>query len=263
MIRNLKFIILLLKLKISRMMVWRLSFFGAFFADGTLFLVQLLTFQVIYSQVEAIGDWGRGEMIIFIGTFSMINALNMLIYFFGVNGIPQKIKTGDLDLYLTKPVNPLLRITFENINPGSFPLVIMSVLIILYGVKAAGLEVSLSLAISYTALVLLMTLLWYDMEIILRTIPFLVISTSGIMQLEGTLIELNFRVPGILFKGAFKAFFYFIAPYGIMSTVPTQLLSGSLSMPGLIHALCIGVFFTAFTLWFWKFGLRHYKSASS
>jgi ABC-2 type transport system permease protein len=263
MMRNIKFILLLLRLKLSRMMVWRLSFFGAFFADGVLFLVQLLTFQVIYSRVDAIGDWGRGEMIIFIGTFSFINALNMLIYFFGVIDIPDKIKRGDLDQYLTKPVNPLLRLTFENINPGSFPLVIMSALIVAYGVRTAGLTVSFSLGLGYAVLVLLMTLLWYDMEIILRTIPFLVISANGIMQLEGHLIELNFRVPGILYKGVFKLLFYFVLPYGIMSTVPTQMLSGTLSAKGLLQALGVVLAFTAFTLWFWKFGLRHYRSASS
>ena len=244
-------------------MVWRFSFFGAFFADGTLFLVQLLTFQVIYSQVDAIGDWSRGQMIIFIGTFSMINGLNMLIYFFGLIGIPDKIKNGDLDQYLTKPVNTLLRLTFENVNPGSFPLVIMSILIIAYGVQTTGIEVSFFLGLGYAGLVLLMTLLWYDMEVILRTIPFLVISANGIMQLEGHLIEMNFKVPGILFRGAFKIIFYFIVPYGIMSTIPTQLLSGALTMSGLVQALCVVVFFTAFTFWFWIFGLRHYKSASS
>ena len=261
--RNLRFILLLIKLKISRMMMWKLSFFGASFADGVLFLVQLLTFQVIYSQVDAIGDWNRGQMIIFVGTFSMINALNMLIYFFGVLDIPGKIKRGDLDQYLTKPVDPLLRLTFENVNPGSFPLVILSVLIIVYGVQTAGIDVSFQLCLAYSAFVLLMTLLWYDMEIILRTIPFLVISANGIDHLEGTFMELNFRVPGILFKKVFKVIFYFLLPYGIMSTVPTQLLTGSLSAPGLVQALCVVVFFTFFALWFWKLGLRHYMSASS
>ena len=261
--RNFRFIIMLIKLKLSRMMVFRFNFFGAFLADGMLFLVQLLTFSTIYAHIDSIGGWDRGQMMIFIGTFSLINALNMLIYFFGVVDIPEKIKRGDLDQYLTKPINPLLRITFENVNPGSFLLIIMSVLIIGYGVSISGTEMSFALGLSYTALVLLMTLLWYDMEIILRTIPFFVISANGIEQLEGHLIELNFKVPGILYKGIFKVLFYFIFPYGIMSTVPTQFLSGSLTIPGLIHAFCISVIFTAFTLWFWRYGLKNYKSASS
>jgi len=262
-IRNLRFILLLIKLKLSRMMVFRFSFFGAFFADGTLFLVQLLTFSTIYAHVDSIGGWDRGQMIIFVGTFSLINALNMLIYFFGVIGIPDKIKRGDLDQYLTKPINPLLRLTFESVNPGSFLLVVMSVLIIGYGVSVSGIEVSAGLALAYTGLVLLMTLLWYDMEVILRTIPFLVISANGIEQLEGHLIDLNFKVPGVLYNGIFKVLFYFIMPYGVMSTVPTQLLSGVVTGPGLVQALCVVVVFTAFTLWFWRFGLRRYRSASS
>jgi len=261
--RNLRFVLLLVKLKLSRMMVFRFNFFGAFFADGTLFLVQLLTFSTIYAHVESIGGWGRGQMIIFVGTFSLINALNMMIYFFGVVGIPDMIRRGELDQYLTKPINPLLRLTFESVNPGSFLLVIMSVLIIAHGAAVSGIEVSLGAGLAYAAMVLLMTLLWYDMEVIFRTIPFLAISANGLLQLEEHLIDLNFKVPGTLFKGVFRVLFYFVMPYGVMSTVPTELLSGMLTAPGLVQALCVVLAFTAFALWFWKFGLRHYKSASS
>ena len=41
----------------------------------------------------------QGEMVVYIGTFSLLNAINMVIYFFGVNEIPQKIRSGGLDLY--------------------------------------------------------------------------------------------------------------------------------------------------------------------
>ena len=261
--KNLAFIALLIKMKISRMMVYRFSFFGASFADGTLFLVHLLTFMIIYSHVDSIGDWSRAQMIIFIGTFSSINALNMMIYFFGVNDIPRKIKEGALDQYITKPVNPLLRLTFESVNPGSFPLVVLSIIIIAYGVSEGGVRVSFPLALAYATYVLMMTLLWYDMEIILRTIPFFVISANGIVQLEGHMIELNFKVPGTLFKGAFKALFYYVLPYGVMATVPAQLLTDAATPLGLAHAAFVTLFFTIFALWFWRFGLRRYKSASS
>jgi ABC-2 type transport system permease protein len=243
--------------------MFRFSFFGAFISDGIMFLVQLLAFETIYSQVDNIGGWNRGQMVIFVGTFAVINALNMLLFFFGIVDIPGKIKRGDLDQYLTKPVNPLLRITFENINPGSVPLVIFSVLIVCYGVSITSIEITFLTGLVYTVLVLLMTLLWYDMALILRTIPFLVISANGIMQLEDQLIEMNFKIPGVLYRGIFKALFYFILPYGIMSTVPTQMLSGVLSMPGIFHALCVTLVFTMFALWFWRYGLKHYKSASS
>ncbi|WKK92725.1 ABC-2 family transporter protein [Clostridioides difficile] len=38
-------------------------------------------FNSIYSHVDSIGGWQQGEMLIFIGTFSLINAINMTIFF--------------------------------------------------------------------------------------------------------------------------------------------------------------------------------------
>ncbi len=266
MIRNLRFIGLLIKLKLTHIMMFRLSFFGAFFVDGSLFVMQLLAFQVIYSHVDSIGGWGRGQMLIFIGTFSMINGLNMLIFFFGVAEIPNKIRDGQLDHYLTKPVNALMRLTFESVDPGSLPLILLSSGIVVYGISVAGISVTIPLMFLYIALVLLMTLQWYDLEIILRTLSFFFIAANAIdpiNRLEGSLLSLNFKIPGIIYKGFFKVLFYFVLPYGVMATVPTQAITGTLTLLGFLYALGIVVLFTAFTLWFWRYGIRHYKSASS
>ena len=81
------------------------------------------------------------EKIRTLGTFSLLNAVSMTICFFGLIGIPGKILNGEMDLYLSKPVSPLFRLTFEKMNPGSFPLVLMSLYIIVYGIKAGGISV--------------------------------------------------------------------------------------------------------------------------
>ena len=260
---NLKFIGLLIKMKLIRTMAFRAGFFGSFIADSINFIVQLLTFSVIYSQVDRIGDWSRGQMIIFVGTFSLMNGLELVIAYFGVARIPAYIRDGGLDHYLTKPGNVLLRLSLEEVNLGSVPLLLLSGGIVAWGVSIESIHITPLLILGYSCMVLLMTLLWYDLEIIWRTIPFFTISANSLNRLEDDIFALNFRIPGVLYKGIFKVVFYFILPYGIMSTVPTQVLTDSLTTPGLIHALGIVAVFTAFTLWFWRFGLKHYKSASS
>ena len=187
----------------------------------------------------------------------------MVIFFFGIISIPDKIKSGELDHYLTKPVNPLLRLTFENVNPGSIPLIFASIGIIMYGISISEISVTPIRILAYGALVLLMTLLWYDVELILRTIPFFVMSATNISRLEDSFLEISMKVPGVLFKGVFKVLFYFILPYGIMATIPTQVITQTISTRGLIYGVSIVVIFTVFTFWLWTFGLKHYKSASS
>jgi ABC-2 type transport system permease protein len=261
--RNLKIMYMLLKMKLQRNMAYRLSFFGVCFADGSLFLMQILMFSAIYSQVSSIGGWSRNQTLLFIGTFSLLNALNMALYFFGVISIPHKIKSGELDLYITKPLNTLFHLSFENMDMGSVPLVFASIGIIIYA--AAGMEVRVTAltVIGYIFLVLIMLVLYYDMEVILRTIPFFVIQSTSIERFEEGVLTLCMRIPGILFRGVFKVLFYLVLPYGIMATIPTQFFSGMLSPAGFIYAVAVAAVFTAFTMAFWKFGLKNYKSTGS
>jgi len=212
---QLRFLYMLFKIKLSRSMAFRFSFFGAFFIDGSMFLIQLLMFSSIYSQVDSIGGWDRQQVLFFIGTFSLINALNMTFFFFGLITIPRKIQTGQLDLYITKPVRPLLYLSLENINIGSFPLVLGSIGILVYAVSGMTIEITTSTVIGYIFLVTLMLILYYDIMVILRTILFFVIQASAIDHLEGELITLCMKIPGVLFKGAFKLLFYLFLPYGI------------------------------------------------
>jgi len=244
-------------------MAFRFSFFGAFFVDGSMFLIQLLMFSSIYSQVDSIGGWDRGQMLFFIGTFSLINALNMTLFFFGLISIPRKISSGQLDLYITKPVRPLLYLSLENINVGSFPLVLGSIGILIYAVLGMTIEITATMIIGYIFLVTLMLILYYDIMVIIRTIVFFVIQASAIERLEGELITLCMKIPGVLFEGAFKVLFYLFIPYGIMATIPTQFFTGSLSVIEFIYAIGIVTAFTVLTLGFWKLGMKNYKSASS
>lgn len=261
--RHIKVMAMLLKMQLSKNMAFRFSFFGAFFVDGTLFFIQLLMFSVIYSQVGSIGGWDRHQMIFFIGTFSLINALNMSIYFFGVLSIPNKIKSGGLDLYLTKPINALFHLSFESINLGSVPLIFASIGILVYAVSGMSIQITVFKVISYIFLILVMLVLYYDMEVILRTIPFFTISAISIERLEGELINLCMTIPGILFKGPIKLLFYFVLPYGIMATIPTQFFTDAVTPIELIYAILIPIAFTFITFAFWKLGLKNYKSASS
>jgi ABC-2 type transport system permease protein len=177
---------MLFKMKLAKTMVFRFNFFGVFFVDGSLFLMQLLMFSSIYEQVGSIGGWQRGEMLIFIGTFSIINALNMHLFFFGIISIPGKIRSGELDFYIVKPISSLLHLSFEHIDIGSIPLVIASIGLVIYGVIVDSITVSVLTVVGYSFMVLCMGVLWYDIMVIIRTIPFFVINASSLENFEGS-----------------------------------------------------------------------------
>ena len=261
--RNLRMVGVLINLRLQNLMMFRLGFFGPFFVDSCVFLVQLCVFEVIYSNVDRIGTWGKGQMILYIGTFSMINAINMVIYFFGINSIPDKIKNGDMDLYLTKPGSPLLRLTFERINPGSVPLLFLSGVIIAYGIKEAGIKITPILVMGYVFWVAIMAVLYYLVEVLIRSFTFFILTSGNTIIMEEAGLTLCMQLPGIVFYGVYKVIFYVILPYGIMATIPVQFLIGELTFAGAVWGILVAAGFTLLTAFVWKQGIRHYNSASS
>ncbi len=253
----------LLKIRFQNLMMFRLGFWGPFFVDGSLVAIQLFVFDAIYANVERIGSWGRGEMILYIGTFSLINAINMAVYFFGVNGIVGKIMSGEMDLYLTRPVSPLFRLTFECMNPGSLPLLLFSICIIGYGVRTAGIRLNAGRVLAYVFFLGIMVLLHYEMEVLIRSAAFYLVTNARMEQLEEAGLQLCMNLPGITFYGIYKFVFYCILPYGIMATLPVQSLIGDMEWETAVFGVVIVAIFTGITALVWKQGIRHYNSASS
>lgn len=267
MMKNLKINLRVLKemlyLRFHGLAVFRLDFFAPFFIDGSLFVIQLLAFGVIYSNIDTIGDWHQGEMILYIGTFSLLNAINMTLYFFGVNGIPGKVRSGELDLYLSKPVSPLFRLTFEHISPGSIPLILMSICIIAYGVVILDMHLTVSQILIYLFWIIIMAILYYDMEVIIRSISLYIISMARMEQIEEAGINLCMKLPGIAFYGVYKFVFYLLLPYGIMATLPVQSMIGEMNDKLAAYGIFVVILFSCITGIVWKQGLKHYNSASS
>lgn len=253
----------LFRLRFHGLTVFRFDFFAPFFVDGSLFAIQLLAFGAVYANVDRIGSWGRGEMILYIGTFSLLNAVNMTIYFFGINSIPYKVRSGELDLYLSKPVSPLFRLTFENISPGAVPLILMSVCIIVYGIASLQMTLTLVIAAAYIFWLVLMEILYYEMEVLIRSVSLYVVSMARMEQIEEAGLDLCMKLPGIALYGVYKVIFYLILPYGIMATLPVQSMIGELNLQRTLYGIGVAVLFTVFTCIIWKNGLKHYNSASS
>jgi ABC-2 type transport system permease protein len=261
--KNFRILLTLLRCRISRQMMYRLSFWTAFWVDLTVFFIQFLTFSAIFSQIDSIGGWTLPHMVIFLGTFTMLDALYMCTYFFGVIAIPEKIRTGGLDLYLTKPVNALFLLSVESMDFGSILLIFPGLGMVAWGVRALGIRVTLPLIGGYLLLFFLMLLLMYCVMVILRTPAFWLVRTNAFSELENALVEYSFRVPGVVFRGVWKVLLYGILPYGLMATLPTQFLTNS--MPSGYGWLAGGifVFFWLLMTLLWKRGLRRYGSASS
>jgi ABC-2 type transport system permease protein len=217
----------------------------------------------MFLQVDNINGWNRCQMIFFVGTFTILDSIYMCTYFFGVINIPDKVRTGKLDIYLTKPINTLFYLSFENMDFGSILLTIPGIMMLVYSTAKLNITVTFWSICGFILLILIMLLLMYDLMVIIRSVPFWFTSINSLSMFENEIVTFSFRIPGVVFKGISKFVFYILLPYGLMATIPTEFFTGSLSGKYWLMTVCVCFLFTLFSQMFWKIGLKRYGSASS
>lgn len=152
---------------------------------------------------------------------------------------------------------------FESVSPGSVPLIVMSICIIGYGAYVMdGQPGALQIA-AYIFWILMMAVLYYELEVIIRAVSLYVVSMARMEQVEEAGIDLCMKLPGIAFYGIYKVIFYLILPYGLLATLPVQRMIGEMNWQKGLYGGAIVVLSTLITCVVWKRGLTHYNSASS
>lgn len=262
-IRHLRLMKMFFSFRLSNQMIYRASFWTAVFVDVSLFLIQLAVFSVLFLNVDSINGWNRYQMVFFVGTFTIIDGLDMFLYFFGVISIPMKIREGKLDIYLTKPVNTLFWLTFENMDIGSVFICIPGIIMVITAAMKLGIRLTLTKILGYILLLLLMMMLLYSLMLIIRSMAFFFIKINALNELEDELIGFSFRIPGVVFRGIAKFILYVLLPYALIATIPTQFFTDSLSGGMWLLVLVVVIAFTLLAQWVWHMGLKHYGSASS
>lgn len=260
-VHTMKVIATLAKLQLSTAMMYRVSFWGAFLVDLTVFSIQLLFFSVL-AQNDGIGDWSIFHLTVFTGAFIALDGLYMGTYFFGVIALPDKIRTGSLDFALVKPVNTLLYTSFAHVNPGSLALFAAGLGIAAFG--GAGLGVlSAGNGLRFLIVLFFMYLLMYALMVCLRTASFWLTRVNAFQQMENALVEFSFRLPAPAIQGGWKLLLYVLLPYGLMANMPAHALFSPFDLQEWL--LCIGVtaFFLGLAHYLWHLGLKRYDSASS
>lgn len=263
MIRHLRLLLTMVSIRLSRQMMYRASFWTAFFVDTTLFATQLAVFSTLFLSVDGVNGWSREQMVFFVGTFSIVDGLEMFLYFFGILAIPGHVRNGRMDLYLTKPASPLFLTAFEGVDFGSLFIAAPGVLMVAWATARMGITATPLRVIGYLFLLGLMLLLLFHLLLLVRCAAFWTTQTTALGELEEELMGFSFRVPGVVFRGGLRIALFTVIPYAMLATVPTQFFTDGLSLAEWSLALTVTAAFSLLAQTVWRAGLRRYGSTGS
>lgn len=255
----LQFFIFHLKSKLSyRFNVIMLLFYGPAYVVALMMIIQL-----IYQQTSQLLGWTQPEALFLFSTFHLIYSICIMLF---IDGLRQflwsDIRTGALDIYLTKPINPQFLIAFS--RPGLDQLLLFTGLLIFF----------CSHIMNNHQLITLPNLLFYLASLPLAiSIIYLTLSTYATlgfyMTRAGQIMELfdkscDFaQYPPQIFPKVMQFFTFTFIPIALFSYVPTSILLGKISPWYILGMASFVIFLNIINKVCWKEAVKKYSSASS
>lgn len=240
--KYLRLIGVLMKLSLMSQLEYRVNFIAGVAVEMGWMLVKLLYVAVVYRIGVNISVFTPNHIQIFIGIYVLMTGFYML-YYPNFAGLGQMVQSGELDMYLVKPVSLQFIVTLRQ---WSFPMFLTNAIagsiLIITGWQKAGLAVSVKQILGFLFLLLCSNLLTYSLFLIPYLMCFWIVSTGGIESLSSALWDFN-NMPYMIYGKWIQRIGTFILPIFIITNFPGLFLMGDLHPAMFVWAIVAPVLF--------------------
>lgn len=222
----------------------------------------LFYFSFLYylvTKTNGILGFAANQALFFTATYALVDTIGQFL-FRSVYTFKQLIVSGDFDLVLLKPINPLFRSLAG--GPDLMDLITIPPILLITIYFGSLLNPTLLNTAYYVLLVINALLVSMSIHIFVLSLGVIYLTVDHMIMIFRDFASMG-RFPIDIYKQPLKGFLTFIVPVGLMFTIPSKALMGLIGPVGILSSLSFGVFFFLLSLRFWQFALKKYTSASS
>jgi len=247
---------------LTRDMEFKMNFIGNLFIDSIFYGSLFFFFSVIFSYVDALGDFTKDAVMIFLIITYLTDTV--FVFFFGSNTfqVNRMVVRGDLDMLLLKPVSPLFFISFRYVC--TYALISMCILsgLLLRVTYLYSSSIGIINYIAFFISFLLGILILYCVEFIIACLVFWYKNFSVGGWLSSELTKYS-RRPDSIYTGAFRKALFSFFPMALVSSLPARMLLFGPNLNLLLLQIFVTSLALCLTIFVWNRGLIRYDSASS
>lgn len=262
MMRYLRLYLYFLQFSFSKAMEFRLDFSFRIIMDCIYYVVNIGLFSILFLHTDLIGGWTKEQMMIFIGTYLVTDAISMTVFSNNLWWLPWYINRGELDYYLIRPVSPLFFLSLREFAANSFINLLIAGGFFVYTIISYSGEWTLWSMLGFLVLIINGALVHYCLQMLMIIPVFWTHSARGFIDLFYTL-GLAMERPHKIFNGWVRVLFTIILPFALIASFPAKFFIEGFTPENLVHVTLVTLGIWALMLGLWKLGLRNYSSASS
>lgn len=214
---------------------YRINFYFGTFIETIFVFIRLLYVIVIYSAGVAVEGITADTMLLYVGVYSVMTGMAIFLFWSNMCAIPEHIRTGSLDLLLTKPVSLQFIVTLRHVDFGSaLPNVAGG--IVLIAIACCRLQIAASAA-NIAGLIGFMAgglAIIYSLVLMAFTIAFRAVKVNAIQDISDAAIWYLNVMPVGIFPRWIREIGTFLVPVFVIFNFPQLFMLRQL---GALHAV--------------------------
>ncbi len=255
-----KLLFVFMRISLLSQLEYRLNFISGVFVEVAYMFIKLTYLFVVIRTGVNIGTLTPSMVMIFVGTYCFLTGIWMFLS--GVNSIPLKVLSGEMDRLMVKPGSLIFMQTFGSFDFAmTVPNVTAGIVLICIGWSRAQIPVLFETIGGFAFFMLLGVVLTYAFTLIPVLLVFWVTSTGGTMTLFAALWDFN-NMPMALYTKTVQKIGTFIIPIFLLTNWAGLFVLKQLSLLETIWGIIAPIFLIFIARTMWHRGMKRYTSAN-
>ncbi len=255
--------VLFAKNSLIGLMEYRANLFAALTMELVYLASKILYSFVIYQVGIELDGISPDETMIFIATFIIMTGIYTGLFMNNFYGLPEHIRSGTLDMYITKPVSLQFIVTMRRVNfVKPVPNLIAGVIMLIMATNKLHIEMNFYNVAGYLLMLVSATCITYAIFLTPQILTFWTVKTDAIREVADKCWDFN-NMPMNIYKKWMQRIGVFIIPVFFIANLPSMFLGGRLNSLYITWAIVAPILFLTFVRIFWCLAIRNYSSASS
>lgn len=227
------------------------------------YAAQASVFEVLFRQAPRIIDWDIHSARVLIAVLFLVDACWMILFHENFERLSWKVRRGELDLLLVKPVSAQFMVTMQKQNTSYVINVLLTLGYLLWTLQQLPIAIPLWKYALLLGVGLPVALgICYSFRLMFATLSVIFTNADSINYIWYQLYRLGMR-PDPFYPRWLRYVVLTVLPVGFIASVPTRMLINSGNWWIFVFGPVIATALFFISRRFWRRSLTHYASASS
>ncbi len=244
---------------------YRLNILVKIITDIFWYASQLAIFEVVFRTAPQLAGWTLPSVRVFMAILFIVDAVYMILFSENLDRLSDRVRRGDLDLLLSKPVNSQFMMSTQRMNSAYVFNLIMATSFLVWSLN--HLESATNTHLFWQSLQLLVlipcgVILVYCCRLFFASTAIIFSRSEAINYIWYTLYRIGTR-PDSLYPNWLRYMILSFIPVAFIASVPARLIIGGFDPILFFGAVVLAIVFLYLSTKWWNFTLKFYSSASS